>query len=192
MKDYRLRRDTAIQGLMASLLDFDDFSKIRLLVFLRTDIYNKLTFINKDHLSDRVIELKWNPDDIVLLIARRIIKSEAVRQHLDIVVPENIGVNEAKHILSSLLVHDSNPLNGTSIDGAIDILLNGQDNVTPRDIIHLYSETLRIQLDDIERGIYKGLITFVFGWAIFIFTVGLSFRKPSFTTQPKKVASTTK
>ena len=32
----------------------------------------------------------------------------------------------------------------------------------------------------------------VFGLATFIFAVGLSFKKPSRTTQPKKLASTTK
>ncbi len=72
MPEEEKLRENALKGLMATILDFDEFKNIKLLIFMRTDIYDRLSFTNKDHLSDRNLRLVWDVNDLIILIARRI------------------------------------------------------------------------------------------------------------------------
>jgi len=150
------RRGRALQGLMASLLDFDEFSNIKVVVFLRSDIYDRLSFINKDHLSDRNVTIDWDVNDLKLLIGRRVVSSEMMRTRSQIEKEAStIGVSEAETILKTLLVSEREDVPSAKFEGIINILRNSRDQVTPRDVIYLFSETQRLQLEDIERGIFN-------------------------------------
>lgn len=150
------RREQALQGLMASLLDFDEFSNIKVVVFLRSDIYERLSFVNKDHLSDRYVEIDWDVNDLKLLISRRVANNERMQKWSQIETEAaKIGVNEAETLLQALLESKREDIPSAKFEGILKMLQNGRDEVTPRDVIYLFSEAQRLQLEDIERGMFN-------------------------------------
>ena len=156
MPDMTERRERALQGLMAALLDFDEFSNIKVVVFLRSDIYKRLSFTNKDHLSDRNVTIDWDINDLKLLIARRVATSEMIRTWLQVEEgAPKIGIREAETVLNALLAREREDIPSTKIEAIIDILRNSRGEVTPRDLIYLFSETRSLQLEDIWRGIFN-------------------------------------
>ena len=150
------RREQALQGLMASLLDFDEFSNIKVIIFLRSDIYGRLSFVNKDHLADRNVAIDWDVNDLKLLITRRVASSEMVRAWLQIETETSkIGVSEAETILNTLLTSERGGVTDAEIEGIMKILQNSREQVTPRDFIYLFSQAQRLQLEDIDRGMFN-------------------------------------
>ena len=152
----RERRERALVGLMVALLDFEEFSNIKLVFFLRSDIYDRLSFVNKDHLSDRNLEIDWDLNDLKLLIVRRAASSDMVQVLSQTEGADSrIGVSEAEAVLKTLLESGRQDIPSAKIEGIAKILRNSREQVTPRDVIYLFSAAQRLQLEDIEQGIFS-------------------------------------
>lgn len=71
--DYETQLDT-IQALIHCWRDYQSYPKIKLKLFLRKDLYERLDFsaIGKDKIDPRKVDLRWSEDEIRQLIATRI------------------------------------------------------------------------------------------------------------------------
>lgn len=71
--DYQTQLET-LQALMNCWRNYQAFPKIKLKLFLRRDLYERLDFsaIGKDKIDPKKVELKWTNEDIRHLVASRI------------------------------------------------------------------------------------------------------------------------
>lgn len=77
----RNERKKSIEGLMTACMHIRrTFPAIQPKVFLRTDLWGELDFTNKDHLTDKRIELNWTTAHLSSLLLKRATKNNAVMQ----------------------------------------------------------------------------------------------------------------
>ena len=65
----------ALRALLRTFLDLQEFSHLRLKLFLRKDLFRRIIgsgFVNLTHVNARTIEIVWDDDDLLDLLARRI------------------------------------------------------------------------------------------------------------------------
>lgn len=109
-------RKKCIEGLFLAYIDFvARYSNIKLKIFLRTDIWNTLSFVNKSHLTDKTTIITWKDDSLKKLLVKRALYSPTIQRFLfqklgslhpeenvdrcfDIIFPERVytGQKEAK------------------------------------------------------------------------------------------------
>ena len=68
----------ALRALLRAYLDFMALDRLRLKLFVRTDLFRKLIqdgFVNLTHVNARKFEIIWDDDDLLALIAQRVRKS---------------------------------------------------------------------------------------------------------------------
>lgn len=78
IQEYSKIQQDAISGLFSFTLMLDSIEarNIRPKVFLRSDIWQRLNFTNKSHLTGRDIELRWNREDFLRLSLRQALRSK--------------------------------------------------------------------------------------------------------------------
>ncbi|MCR5440450.1 MAG: hypothetical protein K6F01_13640 [Selenomonas sp.] len=80
--DYKKRKE-CIESLFRVYLNFiSRFPRIKFKIFLRTDIWSTLNLVNKSHISDKIIDLKWNEYDLLLLLMKRILQSNKICRYI--------------------------------------------------------------------------------------------------------------
>ncbi len=84
------RRRNCIEGLFVTYIDFvSRFSNLKLKIFLRTDIWSTLSFVNKSHLTDKTTIITWNGESLKELLLKRACYNDCVCTFLK----EKTGVN---------------------------------------------------------------------------------------------------
>jgi hypothetical protein len=100
----------ALRALFRTYLDLLEFSRLRLKLFVRRDLFRKIVkggFVNLTHVNARKIEIVWDEDDLMNLLCQRLRESGEVLQSLGIanatnaaifarVFPEQIDIGERK------------------------------------------------------------------------------------------------
>jgi hypothetical protein len=69
----------ALRALFRTYLDMKEFDHIKLKMFVRRDLFRKVTqggFVNLTHINARKIEVVWDDDDLLNLLVRRIRTNE--------------------------------------------------------------------------------------------------------------------
>jgi hypothetical protein len=65
----------ALRALFRTYLDIQEFDRIKLKMFVRRDLFRKVTqggFVNLTHINDRKVEILWSDDDLLHLLIQRI------------------------------------------------------------------------------------------------------------------------
>lgn len=109
-------RKECIEGLFSAYIDLSArYKNIKLKIFLRTDIWNTLSFVNKSHLTDKITYITWNSPELTHLLIKRAVFNDTMRNYLcesigtcqwhtnlekcfDLIFPERVysGSREAK------------------------------------------------------------------------------------------------
>ena len=78
-------RQSALSGLfqLVQSCDANRLTEIRFKIFLREDIWNRLSFDNKSHFTGRDIILQWNKIDFLRLALRQVIQSKDFKDLVD-------------------------------------------------------------------------------------------------------------
>jgi hypothetical protein len=69
----------ALRALLRTYLDLNEFSHIKLKLFLRRDLFRRIvgtTFVNLSHINSKRIDVVWNDDDLKNLLIRRVRQNE--------------------------------------------------------------------------------------------------------------------
>lgn len=77
----------ALRALLRTYLDFNEFSRMRIKLFVRRDLFGRITaggFVNLTHINARKIEITWDEDDLWSLLHKRLTDSEAFIDDLGI------------------------------------------------------------------------------------------------------------
>lgn len=152
----------ALRALFRAYLDMLDLDAISPKIFLRTDIWTRITeegFREGSHIT-RSETITWDRDSLMNLVVRRLIASGALCEHYQVehadvlsdirkqfrffyrVFPEQIdlGTNQAK-----------------TWDWILTRTVDGSRQYSPREVIHLLNEARRCQLGQMAMGATEDL-----------------------------------
>lgn len=76
-------RKECLEGLFVAYIDFvSRYQNIKLKIFLRTDIWNTLSFVNKSHLTDKTTTIVWNGNALKELLIKRAIYNYVIKDFI--------------------------------------------------------------------------------------------------------------
>lgn len=155
VEDAKLERN-ALRALFRTYLDFKNLEQVKLKIFIRDDIWDKITdggFAELSHITKYAL-IKWDKDSLLNLVVRRLLTNTpflAAEQLEAASVLADFEVQKAvlyKVIPSS--VEDSSAVE--TFDWLTDHLKDGQELITPREVIHLLNSAVGKELDALNMG----------------------------------------
>ena len=119
--------------------------RIRFKLFFRTDIYDSLTYVNKDHFSAVKLELQWSKEDLAILLAHRL-----QSLHSDHITALNfpVGLDWINQVFDWPA---SNALN--SFENFYGLMKDGNGDVLPRDLINFCITAQKLQVSFDIQGV---------------------------------------
>lgn len=94
------KRKACIESLFRTYLTFvHRFPRIKFKIFLRNDIWSTLDFVNKSHISDKYVDLKWDHNSLLELVIKRIVLESDIKCY----ICQETGLDESEFTLSSNL-----------------------------------------------------------------------------------------
>lgn len=131
-------RKECIEGLFLAYIDFvSRYQNIRLKIFLRTDIWNTLSFVNKSHLTDKTTTIVWNSNALIHLLLKRAAYNQDIRKLFCNAFPESeweANLNECFSILFPERVYPGSR-EAKTMSWIIERSTDGLGGVYPREII---------------------------------------------------------
>jgi len=115
-----------LSALMQAHSDLYRLEHIRFKFFIRSDVYEGLTYVDKDHFSNAILELTWKPEDLAIMLAMRIAASSGQES------PE-LNLKGSYELIN--LVFEW-PEAATNFDELLNELKDGGGCVTPRDLLN--------------------------------------------------------
>ena len=134
----------ALRALLRTYLDLVGLDGIEIKIFLRKDLYRRITaggFVNLSHINSRTIEIVWDDEDLWNMVERRLLGSETfLKFYGDDDVPSNF--------LSVLLPPqiDFGKKKSTALNWILSRIRHGNDVKPPRSIIDLFNDARAAQL----------------------------------------------
>lgn len=156
----REERRRSLEGLLtASMHIRRTFPRIQPIILLRTDLWTELDFTNKDHLTDKRIELNWSDRHLTSLLVKRALRHEPVLQHAESIVPklatvpvEDLSADEQLDVLRTIFPPTVYPgeREAAIMDWIMERITDGQGTALPRDTIVLANAAADQQRDQGE------------------------------------------
>lgn len=149
--------NNALKALFKVYRDLAPLNSLKIKIFLRDDIWKRLTndgFREASHIT-KTLTINWTRESIVNLIIRRLLNNSAIIEKYNIdkdsvlldyrkqedlfyqVIPKQIEIGRKKPC---------------SIEWIITRLKDGKGVVAPREVIHLFNEAKQEQIKKIETG----------------------------------------
>jgi hypothetical protein len=155
-EDSSVERE-ALRALMRVYLDFQGHPRIRLKIFLRTDIWSRVTdsgFREASHVV-RTETISWSRDSMLDLIMRRLLENAAVAQFYEVepsAVLETMASRESLfyRIFPKEVSGGSTPL--PSLEWIVSRTRDAHGNTAPREVIHFMTALRDAQLKRHELG----------------------------------------
>lgn len=148
---------TALRALFRSYLDMQNLSQIRVKIFLRDDIWNKIVksgFREASHVI-RSITLSWDSRSLLNLIVRRFLSNQRLADYFG-VMPVEILSSEDKQSQFFYEIFPNQVDVGKSKSKTLDWMLtrtaDGTKRTAPRELIHLLLAAKDEQLKIYELG----------------------------------------
>ncbi len=147
----------ALRALFRVYLDTRADKCLQFKVFLRTDIWRRITeegWREASHIT-RGITIKWNSQLLLNLVVRRILSNAVVREAFNVddqAVIENTERQAEFFYRIFPRQVDSGTRKPTTLDWMLSRTRDGTGDTAPRELIHLLTEARAIQLQQIEIG----------------------------------------
>lgn len=129
----------ALRALFRTYLDLLALSNIRMKIFVRRDLFSKIShggFVNLTHVNARKAEIIWDGEDLFALLCRRIKSNETFVQTV-----EGAGITDTSDaaIFSSLFPSHMDPAQKRNKvwNWMLSRTRDGNDNIQPRNLIDL-------------------------------------------------------
>lgn len=140
----------ALRALLRTYLDFNEFSRMRIKLFVRRDLFNRITvggFVNLTHINAKKIEITWDEDDLWSLLYKRLIDSEEFINNLD------ASPGDDKNIFYTVFPGQVDPgtRKPTTWTWMMGRIRDGNGVKPPRNLIDLVLKSLESQLRREER-----------------------------------------
>lgn len=140
----------ALRALLRTYLDLLAYPRIRLKLFLRNDLFRKITdggFVNLTHVNARRIEVRWDEADLMNLLCRRI------RENPDAVSDVAPHANTDQELFSAIFPDqvDTGPQKAKTWSWIMSRIRDGNHVKPPRNLIDLVKMAQDAQLRREER-----------------------------------------
>jgi len=145
-----------LSNLMRAVAEVLRLRRIRFKLFFRSDIYNSLTYVNKDHFGAVKLELQWSMEDLAILLGHRLRPLHAGKTVLGVLQKSEQGNSlsfaTGKQWIDEVFdwCRDEAP---RSFEDLYEKFKDGNGVVLPRDIITFCIEAQRAQDNFDTQGI---------------------------------------
>lgn len=147
----------ALRALFRVYLDLLGYERIHLKIFLRSDIWARVTeggFREASHVTKH-LTISWNRNSLLNLIIRRAVSNEVLRDSYG--VSQNIGaapIGEQQELFERVFPHqvDVGPNKPATLDWMLSRTRDGTKNSAPRELIHLLNSLRDTQVKRFEVG----------------------------------------
>ena len=140
----------ALRALFKTYRDVEDLDAIFLKIFLRDDIWKKITddgFRESSHIT-RTTTIKWSHQGLLNLIVNRILRNKVIGDEYKVVSAE-VSNDQARQfdLYYKLFPEqvDVGEKQSQSFDWILNRVRDGLGNIAPREFIHFYNEVLNNQ-----------------------------------------------
>lgn len=155
-EDYQLEIN-ALRGLFRVYLDLLSLSNVKLKIFLRTDIWTRITtegFREASHIT-RHVTISWNRGSLLNLMVRRALHNDAVRGAYSVDLGLSQQIVEAQEKFFYRMCPEQVDV-GRNKPNTVDWLLtrtrDGTKSNAPRELIHFLNCLREVQLRRLEIG----------------------------------------
>jgi hypothetical protein len=140
----------ALRALMRTYLDLNAFSRLRLKLFVRKDLFARIIaggFVNLTHVNARKIEIVWDEDDLFDLLFRR------VNENQQFVTNLQVGDGDPREVFGAIFPEqvDQGERKPTTWTWIISRIRDGNGVRPPRNLIDLVKKAQEEQLRREER-----------------------------------------
>jgi len=136
-----------LSNLMRAVDELVRLKRVRFKLFFRSDIYNSLTYVNKDHFSALKLDLQWSREDLAILLAHRLHPIHP--QHPDSLI-YSISIEWINEVFD--WTEGTKP---QSFDQLYELLKDGNGDALPRDLINFCIEAQKAQQNFNTQGIHS-------------------------------------
>jgi hypothetical protein len=149
--------NNALRALFRAYLDLANFPQIALKIFLRSDIWNRLTtsgFREASHIT-KTINISWTPDSLMNLVIRRILHNDKVRGFYSVESEEILAsTSRQKELFYRIFPNqvDVGEKRLPTFEWMLSRTADGTKETAPRELIHLLSAGRDVQLRTQEVG----------------------------------------
>jgi hypothetical protein len=147
----------ALRALFRTYRDFSGWPQISIKIFLRSDIWNRITsegFREGSHVT-RHVTINWQEQTLLNLVIRRALRNELLREYYAVNEDFTLADVERQRELFYRIFPDQVDA-GTRRSSTIDWMLSrtrdGSRDTAPRELIHLLSSAQQVQLQRWEVG----------------------------------------
>lgn len=142
----------ALRALFTVYLDLREHHQISLKIFLRSDIWKRVSaegLREASHLVPRSTTIVWDQQGLLDLIVQRILRNESLRRFFGVSEPADVsGLYRQQTFFNRLF----SPLRKQqAIDWILNLTSDGSGNTAPREVIHLLSSARSVQLRKLEQ-----------------------------------------
>lgn len=147
----------ALRALFRVYLDMLNFSNIRLKIFLRTDIWNRLAaggFREASHIT-RHMTIDWNSTSLLNLAVRRAMYNKVLQQYYSVSPGTVLTSSESQRLLFYRMCPeqvDVGPNKPSTFDWILGRTRDATGRNAPRELIHLLNCARGIQIRHLEVG----------------------------------------
>lgn len=155
-ESYDLEQN-ALRALFRVYLDLLDFEHIRLKIFLRTDIWNRITsggFREASHITKHVT-VAWDRSSLLNLIVRRALHNQSVCDHFEVEPMEVLASTKTQEEFFFRMYPkqvDVGPNKPLTLDWMLSRTRDGSQLNAPRELIHLLGSLRTQQMRQFELG----------------------------------------
>ena len=140
----------ALRAILRTYLDFNEFSRMRIKLFVRKDLFGRITaggFVNLTHINARKIEITWDEDDLDSLLHKRLTDKE------QFVVNLGVQADDANQIFDAIFPKqvEPGPRKPTTWTWMMGRIRDGNGVKPPRNLIDLVLKSRESQLRREER-----------------------------------------
>lgn len=149
--------NNALRGLFRVYRDLQEYENIRPKIFLRSDIWRRITakgFRESSHITSYVT-LIWDQDALLNLVVRRLLDNDALCEALAVDKSEVLkSIKRQQEVFYRLFPNqvDLGEKKPRSFDWLLSRTADGSDRAAPRELIHMIAEMRNMQLTKMERG----------------------------------------
>jgi hypothetical protein len=149
--------ENALRALFRAYRDMADLKNISLKIFLRDDIWRRITaagFREASHIT-RYITIAWNAQSLVHLVVRRALYNQAIREYYNVDPSFVLSSAEEQERLFYRIFPDQVDLGerkSTTVDWMLTRTADGTGKTAPRELIHLLTAAREQQLKLLEMG----------------------------------------
>ncbi|MDX1813884.1 MAG: hypothetical protein R3319_03750 [Candidatus Bathyarchaeia archaeon] len=147
----------ALRALFRVYLDLLDYEYVRLKIFLRSDIWNRITregFREASHITKHVT-VSWDRSSLLNLIVRRALHNEVICEHYEVNPAEVLATTKSQEEFFFRMFPeqvDVGPNKPVTLDWMLSRTRDGSQLNAPRELIHLLGSLRTQQLRRFELG----------------------------------------